>query len=227
MKQIQPRRTEGLLQISSLNRQRLTFVALPVLSALWLAVGIGVIGGLSLDYSHVSEFMSALGASGAPFAHWTNYAVFIPAELWLLLFFGVLAVRLPHSKSKWFSITVLSSYAILLIFVAIFPCDAGCHSESDSNSPATTNHILHLILAAIAYPIAFIGILPLSLTAPRHTYLKRFALPITAIGFGLICAIVLVPDAQGLFQRLIEALIYVQLVSIGWYAASFSNSVKQ
>ena len=112
---IQLRRIERLSQISSWNLTRLALVALPVLSALWLAVGVGVIGALSVDYSHVSEFMSALGASGAPLANWANYAVFIPAELWLLLFLATLAVHLPYSRSKWFFVAALSAYAILLI----------------------------------------------------------------------------------------------------------------
>jgi hypothetical protein len=84
-----------------------------------------------------------------------------------------------------------------------------------------------MTIAAIAYPIAFIGLLPLSLKAPNNTYLNGLALPVTAVGFGLICAIVLVPDAQGLFQRLIEALIYIQLIFIGWYASSLQISAEQ
>lgn len=214
-------------QISSRNLTRLALIAFPVLSALWLAVGVGVIGALSEGYSHVGEFMSALGASGAPFANWANYAVFIPAELWLLLFIAVLAVHLPQSRSKWFFVAVLSAYAILLILLAILPCDAGCHIENENDAPETFVHVLHMTIAAIAYPIAFIGLLPLSLKAPSNTYLHGLALPVTAIGFGLICAIVLVPNAQGLFQRLVEALIYIQLIFTGWYASSLPISAKQ
>lgn len=207
-------------QISSFNLTRLALVVCPVLSALWLAVGVGVIGALSVGYSHVSEFMSALGASGAHLANWANYAVFIPAELWLLLFLATLAVHLSQSWSKWVFVVVLSAYAILLILLAILPCDAGCHIETENDAPETSVHILHMIIAAIAYPIALIGMLPLSLSAPRNTYLNRLALPVTAVGFCLIGAIVLVPDAQGLFQRFMEALIYIQLIFTGWYASS-------
>jgi hypothetical protein len=216
-----------LSQISSWNLTRLALVALPVLSALGLAIGVGVIGAFSVGYSHVSEFMSALGASGAPLAKWANYAVFIPAELWLLLFLATLAIHLPHSRSKWFFVAVLAAYAILLILLAILPCDAGCHIDSENDASETSFHILHMTIAAIAYPIAFIGLLPLSLKAPSNTYLNGLALPVTAVGFGLICAIVLVPDAQGLFQRLIEALIYIQLIFIGWYASSLQISAEQ
>lgn len=206
--------------ISSRNLTRLALVVFPVLSALWLAVGVGVLGALSEGYSHVSEFMSALGASGAHLANWANYAVFIPAELWLLLFIATLAVHHPQSWSKWFFVAVMSAYAILLILLAILPCDAGCHIENKNDAPETSVHIIHMVIAAIAYPIALIGMLPLGLSAPRNTYLNRLALPITAVGFGLIYAIVLFPDAQGLFQRFLDALIYFQLIFLGWYAAS-------
>ncbi len=206
--------------ISSHNLARLALVVCPVLSALWLAVGVGVIGALSGGYSHVSEFMSALGASGAHLANWANYAVFIPAELWLLLFLATLALHLPQSWSKWFFVVVLSVYVILLILLAILPCDAGCHIKNENNAAQTSAHMLHMAIAAVAYPIALVGMLPLSLSAPRTSYLYRLALPVTAVGFGLICAIVLVPDAQGLFQRLLEALIYSQLILIGYYASS-------
>lgn len=214
-------------QISSRNLARLALVAFPVLSAFWLALGVGILGAHSVGYSHVGDFMSGLGASDAPLANWANYAVFIPAELWLLLFIATLAVHIPHSRSKWFFVVVLAAYAILLILLAMLPCDAGCQIESEDDAPETSVHMLHMIIAAIAYPIAFIGMLPLCLSTPRNTYLNRLALPIATVGFGLISAIVLVPEAQGLFQRLTEALIYIQLIFIGWYASSLPISAEQ
>ncbi|WP_227513052.1 hypothetical protein [Tritonibacter mobilis] len=45
---------------------------MPVISGLWLAIGVGIIGALTPDYSHASQFMSALGATGAPYAAWVN-----------------------------------------------------------------------------------------------------------------------------------------------------------
>jgi uncharacterized membrane protein len=161
-------------------------------------------------------------------ATWANYAVFIPTEVWFLTFLVFLNKRCQHSKAKRFSIALLFAYAILLMLAALLPCDAGCHSAgSGDNLTNTTVHMAHMIIAATAYPLALIGLLVISLNAQRASFLRRFALLAAVVGFCLFCAIVLVADAQGLFQRLLEAWLYLQFILLGFYAASIVPLVGQ
>ncbi|TNJ42287.1 DUF998 domain-containing protein [Phaeobacter sp. B1627] len=206
---------------SSPSVQAAALFGFPVLSALWLGIGVAVTGALTPGYSHISQFMSALGASGAPVAAWANYAVFIPAELWLLAFLAVLSARQPRSRSRRFSILILAAFAVLLILAAVLPCDAGCRGEASGDPAAGSSvHLAHMVIAAVAYPLALIGLLPISLTASRSSLVRRLALPVTASGFCLYACIILFPEAQGLFQRLLEALIYAQIILLGRHEAS-------
>ncbi|MEP2980186.1 MAG: DUF998 domain-containing protein [Lentilitoribacter sp.] len=205
--------------------QSLALVILPVISLIWLVMGVGIIGAIMPNYSHVSQFMSALGAVSAPFANWANYAVFLIAEIPLLVFLALLSRRLSKTRAQRISILLLLAYTILLIFAALLPCDVACDShESGSEFKNTSTHIAHMFIAAIAYPLALIGLLPLFLSTPKNTIMHRFAVPLVMTGFCLFFAIVLMPETQGLFQRLLEVLIYVQLIMLGFYAAS---NVKQ
>jgi len=191
-------------------------IALPVISGLWLAIGVGILAALSPGYSHVSHFMSVLGAAGSPFAAWTNYAVFIPTELWFLAFLALLNTRLPDRRLTRVSLILLAAYAGLLMLAAGLPCDAGCDGGDAGHSAI---HIAHMIAAATAYPLALIGLFLLVLTLPRPSLLRRLALPSMAVGFGLFGAIIAVPEAQGLFQRLLEAWIYAHFIALGVHAA--------
>lgn len=67
----------------------LALIILPIISGLWLVIGVSIIGAHTTGYSHVSQFMSELGATGAPLAPWTNYSVFMPTEILILGFFYI------------------------------------------------------------------------------------------------------------------------------------------
>ena len=211
----QDRSKNGLVQ---------ALVILPLLSGLWLAIGVAIVGALTPNYSHVSQFMSALGAADAPFAIWVNYAVFIPAEGFLLGFLFLLKRRLPDSRTKRIAMVMLVAYAVLLIFAALLPCDVGCHTAGSGGYPTNTlSHKLHMAIAAVAYPLALIGLLFMAVTLQPSSALRRFALPSAIIGFCLYVAIPSVADAQGLFQRLTEAWIYLQLTALGYSAVSYER----
>jgi len=194
-------------------------ILLPFISGMWLAIGVGIAGTLTPDYSHISQFMSALGSTGAPYAAWTNYAVFVPTEIWFLAFLVILNRRLGASRTRRFALLLLLAYAILLFLAAFLPCDAGCESPGGDQAN-TTVHMAHMIIAASAYPLALIALLILGLTTRSTSLLRRFALPAAGVGFCLFFAIVLLPEAQGLFQRLLEGWIYLQFLLLGDYVAS-------
>ncbi|WP_417692789.1 DUF998 domain-containing protein [Roseibium sp.] len=195
---------------------------LPGLSGLWLSAGVVVIAGLTPDYSHVSQFMSVLGAQGAPFADWANYAVFGPAEAAMLVFLVVLWAALPKGSAAIVTgLALLALYACLLVAAAFLPCDAGCHAGV---SGASASHRAHMVIGALAYPLALIGLLLLCLSLPGAGSLRLMGLLASVCGFGLFLTMLSVTDLQGLTQRLLEAIIYVQAAVLGWRAASLRQA---
>ncbi|SFB06810.1 Protein of unknown function [Poseidonocella pacifica] len=191
-------------------------IVLPVLSGVWLAGGVTLIGALTANYSHVSQFMSALGAEDAPYKDWTNYGVFIPTELLLLAFIAELKGYLSAPRRALMSLLLLSSYAILLLAAAFLPCDAGCRWDG-ANSAPSLSHVAHMTIATIAYPIAILGVLLLSFAVWQSRTLRSISLATALVGACFYAAIALWPDAQGLFQRALEAWIYAQMILIGRY----------
>lgn len=203
------------------DKHSLGLIILPIVSGVWLAIGVGLIGSQMPNYSHLSQFMSVLGADDAPYAKWANFAVFLPAEIIIIAFLALLNSCAPHKWANRMGLPLLFAYAILLALAAFLPCDAACHNHgSDSNLQNTPVHIAHMAIAASAYPLALIGLLLVRLTSEQKTFLHYVVVPATIIGFCLFFAIILIPDAKGLFQRLLEALIYIQLILLGLSAAS-------
>lgn len=104
----------------------LTGVVLLVLSVLLM--------GLSPGYSHFTQWVSALGAEGAPLS-WLMNTCFLIAGLLIIAF------STHHSFGRrGIPLTVAG---IGFILIAIFPCEPGC---ANSTLPGT----LHLIFSGIA-----------------------------------------------------------------------------
>jgi hypothetical membrane protein len=63
-----------MMRDSGNNVRRSEWISrLPLISYLWLVVTILIAGLFYPDYSHVSQYMSELGATGAPNAWLVNY----------------------------------------------------------------------------------------------------------------------------------------------------------
>lgn len=108
----------------------------------------------------------------------------------------------------------LCLYAGLLILAAIIPCDLACHSDKILTNSAF--HIAHMVFATMAYPLALTSLFSLGLTVMKTSFFGRCAIPSAIIGFCFYFAIAAIPEAQGLFQRLLETWIYIHFVSLGY-----------
>ncbi|MDX1737242.1 MAG: DUF998 domain-containing protein [Alphaproteobacteria bacterium] len=199
--------------------------ALPVLSAAWLFIGVLIIGAFVPSYSHLSDFMSVLGATGAMYASWANYLVFIPTELVLLAFLFCLYRFRQQTFLSRLAIVVVSIYAILLMAAAFLPCDMGCLGDTDGQG-ASFSHKAHMTIATLAYPLGLVGSYMLCKAVSRRRKAPTFISLLTGVGIGLYVAIAIFPDVQGLSQRLIEAVIYGQLIYSGWSSALANRDIK-
>lgn len=188
-------------------------IVLPLLSFFWLATGVIVAGMTYPGYSHLSQAMSVLGATGSAHGWVVNLVVFTGAELWVLLFVA-LALRAAGKDGLAIAgLVLIGFYAVLLVVAAYYPCDFECRPREPSRS-----HLIHVSAGLLAYVTGLCGLFMvwLSLTRRGTGVLPRGAGPgLLATGAVLLAGTVLDRDHAGLFQRLLESLIYLWLTLTG------------
>lgn len=195
---------------------------LPVLSYLWL-VGTLVVGGAMYPgYSHWGQYMSELGANGAPHQLWVNYLGFIPTEVLLLLFLQQVLLHAPGAQvgaqqgyGVRLGIGLLGIYALLLIAASIWTCDFECRPVQG----ASFSHGLHITLGTFAYLAGLAGVLVLALASRRWPggFMLMCSGVITVIlVFGLLMNLNPQLPAVGAMQRLMESLLYLWFILLGY-----------
>ncbi len=104
------------------------------------------------EYDHVKNFVSELGATGAPGAAVMNFAGFLPYGVLMLAF----ALAVHHGIRKdvggWLGPTVLALYGLSYIGVAFAHCDPGCQAATPS-----LHHRIHFLLGDVIVLAAVVG----------------------------------------------------------------------
>jgi hypothetical protein len=171
------------------------------------------------DYSHVTNFISELGATGTPNAALMNYAGFIPTGL-LLAGFGVsLSAVLPRSRRAIAVSALVTFFAMGIVAAALFSCDAGCPQGTGSLENIVHDRIAPPTFLALIVGIAIFGLLVRELPSWRH--LAAYSL--LTSGLGLIFLIALASSLEtrnltGLWQRLMLAVLFLWCARVGWTA---------
>jgi hypothetical membrane protein len=132
------------------------------------------------DYDHLKNFISELGATGAPGAAVMNFAGFLPFGLLMLAFALAVHRGIRPDVGGWLAPTVLALYGLAYIGVAFAPCDPGCQAATPS-----LHHRIHfllgdfIVLAAVVGPFA---LYPRMAKDPlwRSLVLATLVLPATA-----------------------------------------------
>lgn len=194
-----------------------------VLAALLAALSPLLVGLFHPGYSHLRDYISELGAVGAP-AGWLIMLVgFFPIGL----FVAVVALGLPpylpphpHTRLACFLLlTVSASYwgAIL------FPCDAGCPAVGSERQA------IHNLLGLVSY-LGVAGSLFLFAGIFRAHPAWRSLWP-TALGLGVALLVVLgfmaTPDLEvwrGAWQRMAEGILFGWLLLLTLRARTHTPS---
>src|SRR4051794_11116422 len=92
-------------------------------------------------YDHLKNFISELGATGAPTASLMNFVGFLPYGLLVTAFALALHRGIRPDVGGWLGPTILVLYGMAYVGVAMAPCDPGCQSATPS-----MHHRLHLML---------------------------------------------------------------------------------
>jgi len=115
---------------------------------LLLAVIVG--GGAAFPgYDHVSNYISELGATGAPHGKLVSLWGFLPSGLLLVVFAATAFLATPRSVASAFGFALLAAYAAGLAAAGVYPCDAGC-----SRADPSFDQLMHDLWGAPGYLLA-------------------------------------------------------------------------
>ena len=172
------------------------------------------------NYSHLSQFISELGARGAPFEWQVRIFGFLPSGILLLIFCFFAHAALPRSRTTSMALMGLAIYAAGYVVAAAFPCDLGCRPRHPSAS-----QIIHNLGGLAGYLIAPAFLFALARQARDWPAASAVVLAgHVASALALIGLILLDPSSPvaGLGQRLLEAAVLTWAVVCGHYISSRS-----
>ncbi len=120
-----------------------------MMGAAWL-VAMVLIGGASWDgYDHVAQYISELGADGAPYGWHVSWLGFLPIGL-LICAFAYFAWRAaPASVLATLGFVGVFLFSIGYVGSAFFPCDFGCRPNTPSFS-----QVMHELIGLAGYLLA-------------------------------------------------------------------------
>jgi hypothetical protein len=175
-----------------------------------------LLGGATFpNYSPLSQFISELGARGAPHGRLVSLAGFLPAGM-LLGSFGVFASQvLPSSRVTLLGLAGIAYYALGYGVAAFFPCDPGCRPVEPSFSQAVHNLVGGTSYFAGAAALIALGVQARSWPDARHLS----ALGVLGGGVAMVACAFLSPTFQyvGLAQRVLEACVLSWVVACAFY----------
>jgi len=179
-------------------------------------------------YSHVSQFISELGATGAPHEMLVRFGGFLPAGIFLCVFAVAAFMSLPRSGLTTFGLVGMFIYAGGYVASAFFPCDAGCRPAQPSLS-----QIIHNAAGLAGYALAPLSLLALGWRArkwPGEAWPggawpgggQLAAIGMLSAALSLVGLLTLSPKSPyvGLSQRVIEASVLLWVVMCGIYIRS-------
>ncbi len=189
-----------------------------ILTVFWLGLQL-VASWVKPDFSHVSQYISEINATGTQAAGVLGWVGFIPLGM---IAAGLLLTVRPHIRVKGvsqFGWSLLFFYPLAYIGSALAPCDTGCPVDGSSSQA------IHNGIAVISYFGFALGTLLLALT-PKTTWPVRAAFVllafIIALGFLLMTSPELA-EIRGAVQRYVEVAQLIVFWLLLWLKDSQAN----
>lgn len=170
-----------------------------ILTLFWVGLQL-VASWVKPDFSHVSQYISEINATGTQAAGALGWVGFIPLGM---IAAGLLLTARPYLRIKGvsqFGWLLLFFYPLAYIGSALAPCDAGCPVDGSSSQA------IHNGIAVISYFGFALGTLLLSFT-PKTTWPVRAAFVLLAVIIALGFLLMTSPELaeiRGAVQRYIE-----------------------
>lgn len=171
------------------------------------------------DYRAVRDFISELGAAGAPDASVVNVSFAIAGAL-----FVAACAAVGRARPAWrVGLALVSAAGWSYLVAAIVPCDAGCPAQGSSQQA------LHNTVGAAGYVLAGIGLLLLAgrMSRDGRPALASLARAAGVVGIGGLAAMG-APELEavrGALQRIVELGLFASLLAIA-QATNVSSSPR-
>lgn len=195
-----------------LNKLVLAAACLGALAVVLLTV----IGGAAFpNYSHVSQFISELGARGAPHAKLVAYAGFLPAGILVCAFAALAWKALPRSTPTTLGMLGIALFGFGYLVAVYFPCDAGCRPDEPSGAQLVHNALGLAGYLAAPLSLALLGWQARGWPGAKALSMHGFAGAVLAF----IALSLLSPEFAyvGVAQRVLEASVLSWIVACGFY----------
>jgi len=205
-----------LAQGASTLTKRLAFITgiLGPLTVLLLTV----VGGANFpNYSHASQFISELGAEGAPNGRIISLAGFLPAGVLIIAFAFFARRSLPRSGATTFGMVGLVLFALGYLVAAFFPCEGDCRSTEP-----TLSQTIHNLFGLAGYLCAPLSLFALGWPARRWTRATHLSiLGFIGGGLALLGLLFLSPEFRyvGVAQRVLEGSVLAWIMACALYLA--------
>jgi hypothetical membrane protein len=174
-----------------------------------------VCGALRPDYSHVSQFISELGASGTRHAGLMNFAGFVPGGLLVAVFGLSLTSALPRRGVSLLAATCISLFGLGLAVAGIVHCAPGCPQDEMTLHDGVS---IAAFLAGITGAALFAGLFR-SARGWRALWLYSALTSAAALGFLVaLASSIELRVLTGLWQRLLVGTLLLWCAVVGLHA---------
>lgn len=182
-------------------------------------------GAMFPGYSHAAQFISELGANGAPHATIVNFAGFLPAGILVCVFAMLACKALPRSVGTTIGLVGIWLFGFGYIVATFYPCEAGCRPTQ-----ASANQLVHNVLGLAGYVSAPLALALLGWQARQWAGASLLSM-LGFIGavFALIGLMLLSPEFAyvGIAQRVLEASVLSWVVACGFYVNRGASLVNK
>jgi len=181
-----------------------------VLAPVIYALVIFVLGLLTPGYSQITQLMSELGETGAPFALVMNLGGFLLLGILLIAFSFGLYASLPPSRAGCAGAVLVMIAGLTYAGEATFSCDIGCLAVTTAGS-------LHLLIGEIAVIVAILASFALAIAMrkdPRWKGYWQCSLATGVLVILLLSLFTVFPTGQGAVQRLVVGVILLWMLAI-------------
>ena len=171
------------------------------------------------DYSHITHFISDLGATGTLHASLMNYAGFLPGGIFLVGFGLSLQRILPRSRSTLAASFLATVFGVGIALSGLISCDPGCPQVG-----GTTENFIHDKIGPLSFlcMIAATGILSLQFRRlPRWRSLSVYSGVTSVAALLLLAALAGSLETRaftGLWQRLMLGTLFLWTAVVGYRA---------
>jgi len=179
-----------------------------------IQLGAVLLGGAAYPgYDHARQYISELGATGAPTGPAVSWWGFVPSGLFITGFCLIAAWMKRSNALAVAACLMLAWYGLSLSAAGVYPCAFEC-----ARSEVTFNAMMHDLLGGTGYltGVLGVGLAALSVRAGDAGWLRPLGLvcaAVAAVGFAAIIADV---EMGGVFQRALEGSLAVFLLAFGW-----------